>query len=83
MTRPEAMAQVIAIIGPFAKNTEALKTASDSTKILSDLSVNSARLVDIILAFEDKFDIAIDDDTADKIRTIGDATDQILALVKA
>lgn len=80
MTREEAKAQVLQIIGPFAKNTDALIHATDDSKILGDLGVNSARLVDIILAFEDKFDIAIDDDTADKIRTIGNAVDQVLAL---
>ncbi len=82
MTRSEATTQVLAIIGPYAKNTEALKTAGDDTRILADLGVNSARLVDIVLAFEDKFNIAIDDDTADKIRTIGAAVDQILSLTK-
>jgi len=29
--------------------------------------------VDIILAFEDEFEISIDDETADKVRTINDA----------
>lgn len=83
MTNAEAMTKVLSIIGPFAKNTEALKNATAETKILADLGVNSARLVDIILAFEDEFNIAIDDDTADKIRTIGDAVDQIIILTKA
>ena len=82
MTQNEAFTKVVGIIGPFAKNTEALKSATRETTILTDLGVNSARLVDIILAFEDDFNIAIDDDTADKIRTLGDAVDQILALTK-
>lgn len=82
MNASDAMAKVLTIIGPFAKNTEALKTASATTSILGDLGVNSARLVDIILAFEDEFDIAIDDETADKIRSIGDAVEQIVALTK-
>jgi acyl carrier protein len=80
MTQTEAFTKVVAIIGPFAKNTDALKAATRETTILTDLGVNSARLVDIILAFEDDFNIAIDDETADKIRTLGDAVDQILAL---
>ena len=46
---------------------------SDSTNILNDLKVNSARRVDIIIKCEDVYDISIDDDDADKIRTIGDA----------
>ena len=41
--------------------------------IIQDLKVNSARLVDIIIQSEDVFDIAIDDDDADQIKSIGDA----------
>ena len=39
--------------------------------------MNSARLVDIILAFEDEFNIAVDDESADKVRTLGDAVTMI------
>jgi acyl carrier protein len=48
------------------------------THILNDLRVNSARLVDVIIKCEDVFGITIEDDEADKIRTIGDA----MALIK-
>lgn len=83
MTREEAFAKVVAIIGPFAKNAEALKSATAETKILTDLGVNSARLVDIILDFEDDFNISVSDEAADKIQTLGDAVDMILSLTKA
>ena len=43
------------------------------TAIIQDLKVNSARLVDIIINAEDVFDIEIDDDDADGIKTVGDA----------
>jgi acyl carrier protein len=46
---------------------------SPETHIINDLQVNSARLVDIVLDFEDTFDLEISDDDADKINTIGDA----------
>jgi acyl carrier protein len=39
--------------------------------------VNSARLVDVVIKCEDVFGISIDDDEADKIRTIGDALEII------
>ncbi|MFW5801734.1 MAG: phosphopantetheine-binding protein [Spirochaeta sp.] len=80
MTKNEVFEKVVAIIGPFAKDEEALKNANESTNILSDLKVNSARLVDIILDFEDQFDIAIDDDAADQIQTLGDAVDKIMEI---
>jgi len=69
----ETFTKVVDIMAPFTKNKEALAQASAGTKILEDLNVNSARLVDIILAFEDNFDIQVDDDAADQVITIGDA----------
>ena len=38
------------------------RSASETTHILDDLKVNSARLVDVVLAFEDEFDIEIADE---------------------
>jgi acyl carrier protein len=55
------------------RNAEAFETAHADTRILQDLGVNSARLVDIVLAFEDEFGIEIDDATADMVRTSGAA----------
>lgn len=65
--------EIIQIIEEFVKDGELLKTATSETNIIKDLKVNSARLVDIIIKAEDAFDIEIDDDDADGIKTIGDA----------
>ena len=46
---------------------------------LADLKVNSARLVDIVLRMEDSFDLEVEDDEADQVRTLGDAVKMILA----
>jgi acyl carrier protein len=73
------MKQIVEIVTPFVKNKSALASITPETSILDDLKVNSARLVDIVLAFEDVFEIEIDDDDADKVRTIGDATKLVLA----
>ena len=35
--------------------------------------INSARLVDVVLAFEDTFDIEVADEDADAVETVGDA----------
>ena len=34
--------------------------------------MNSARLVDVVLAFEDEFDIEIADEDVDEVETVGD-----------
>jgi acyl carrier protein len=65
--------EMIIILKPYAKNQDLLKKATMDTHILNDLKVNSARLVDVIIRCEDVYNINVDDDEADKIRTIGDA----------
>lgn len=77
MTREEIFAKVVEIVSPFAKDKEALGSATDSTNILEDLQVNSARLVDVILEFEDEFDIEVEDEDADSVNTLGDAVNLI------
>ncbi len=79
MTREEIFAKVIEIIKPFVKNQEALDAVEEDTNILQDLKVNSARLVDIILNFEDEFDIEVEDEDADAVNTVGDAVELIQA----
>lgn len=77
MDREEIVEKVKEILEPYVKNKAAFAKLSESTSILEDLQVNSARLVDIILAFEDEFEIQIDDESADQVGTIEDAVDLI------
>lgn len=79
MTREETTAKVIEIIRPFVKNEAALESVNDDTNILQDLKINSARLVDIILDFEEAFDIEVEDEDADAVNTVGDAINLIMA----
>ena len=77
MEKSEVFNKVLALVTPFCKNTEALDNVSANSRFLEDLKINSARLVDIVLSIEDEFNIAIDDESADKIRTMGDAVSLI------
>ncbi len=79
MSKNEIFEKVIAILERYTKNEDALTDVSSATNILEDLRVNSARLVDVILDFEDAFDIEIGDEDADRVTTVGDA----LQLVEA
>lgn len=73
MGQQEIFNKVVEILKPYTKNEGALATISLQTNILEDLKVNSARLVDVVLAFEDAFDIEIEDADADAVNTVGDA----------
>jgi acyl carrier protein len=73
MSEVEVMNKVVSILTPYVKNDGALMHVSPETHILDDLKVNSARLVDVVLAFEDEFGIEIADDDVDAVNTVGDA----------
>lgn len=73
MERPEIREKVIEILKKYTRKEEVWETATDASKILEDLKINSARLVDIMLDLEDAFDLEIDDETMDGIITISDA----------
>ncbi len=81
MTKDEILEKVIEIVRPYAKDDDAMEAISLETNILQDLKVNSARLVDVILAFEDEFDIEVEDEDADAVDTVGDAVKLIHAKV--
>ena len=81
MDQTEIFDHVVKILTPYVKNQEALERASMATNILDDLKVNSARLVDVVLEFEDAFNIEIDDDDVDKVETVGNAVELIEAKI--
>ncbi len=77
MTEQEVLQSVVKILTPYVKNQEALDRVAGTTNILEDLKVNSARLVDVVIAFEDEFDIEIADEDVDTVNTVGDAVNLI------
>ncbi len=77
MTRPEIEDRLRKIIKPYVQNEEAFQNLNENTDMLADLQVNSAHLIDIILDMEEEFDIEIDDDTAEKMLTVGEAVDAV------
>ncbi|MBN2568533.1 MAG: acyl carrier protein [Deltaproteobacteria bacterium] len=79
MDEKQILEEMVKILSPYVKDAALLENATTETHILDDLKVNSARLVDVIIKCEDVFDIEIDDDDADTIKTIGDAVSVVKA----
>lgn len=77
MQTEEIQKRVIEILTPYVKSQGVLAEVGAGTHILEDLKVNSARLVDVVLAFEDEFDIEIADEDVDSVNTIGDCVSLI------
>ena len=59
----------------FEKNK--LTNISPEMKLIKDIKINSARIVDIVLDVEEAFDIEIDDDSLEKLVTINDLAEII------
>ena len=81
MTQDEVFERVVKILTPYVKNQAALDGVGLKTHILEDLKGNSARLVDVVLEFEDAFDIEIADDDVDSVETVGSAVSLIQSKV--
>lgn len=57
-------------------NVDEQEITMDST-FVDDLGADSLDIFQIIMGIEETFDIEIDNDDADNIRTVGDAVEQI------
>ncbi len=81
MTKDEVFKKIVDILRKYSKAEIKTENISMETSILDDLKINSARLVDIVLDFEDVFDIEVDDDDADNVITVGDGVNLILVKI--
>jgi acyl carrier protein len=57
-------------------DAEAIKPEAS---FIDDLGADSLAIVELVLAFEEQFDIDIPDEDTEKIRTVGDAVSYITA----
>jgi acyl carrier protein len=81
MNRQSIIEKLKEIITPYVQNQEALSDVNEDTDLMKDLKINSQHLVDIILDTEVAFDIEIDDDSAEKMLTVGAAVDIVEKLI--
>jgi len=49
----------------------------DASAFIDDLGADSLAIVELVLAFEEQFEIDIPDEDTEKIRTVGDAVSYI------
>jgi len=70
------------IIRKYAFDKALVENANENSKIIIDLRINSARVVDIVLDIEEKYNIEIDNKSLDKIITIKDAMNIITSKTK-
>ncbi len=76
MTRDEILEIMREIISEKLKKDKS--EIKESSTFKDDLNVYSLDIVDLIVAFEDRFNIEIPDADAEKFVTIGDALDYLV-----
>ena len=55
---------------------------SRETSFINDLNADSLDTVELVMEFEDEFDMSIPDEEAEKIQTVGAAIDYIVSISK-
>jgi acyl carrier protein len=76
MNREKVRDTFLDLIKPYIR-IEDRNAISEASLLVDDLKVNSARFVDIILETEDRFKIAVDDQSMERFERVGDAIDFI------
>ena len=56
---------------------------SRETSFINDLNADSLDTVELVMEFEDEFDMSIPDEEAEKIQTVGAAIDYIVNVAKS
>jgi acyl carrier protein len=55
---------------------------SRETSFVNDLNADSLDTVELVMEFEDEFDMSIPDEEAEKIQTVGAAIDYVAKVIK-
>jgi acyl carrier protein len=74
-TREEIEQKIIAIVAEQMGVDKAEITRD--TSFVNDLNADSLDIVELVMEFEDEFELTIPDDEAEKIQTVGQAVDHI------
>ena len=77
MSKEEIIEKLKTIVKPYIKNQEAFDTLTESTDFITDLKINSANLVDVILDIEEEFDIVIDNQSMERMLDVKSALEII------
>lgn len=75
----DTKAKIVKIVAEHLDVEESKIT--DTSSFVDDLGADSLDRVELVMAFEEEFNIEIDDDTAEKIATVADAVKHVDAAI--
>ena len=70
MTSEAIQLQLKKIIKPYVNHQDNFENLTTESDFISDLEINSANLVDVVLDVEDEFDIRIENDDMEKMLNV-------------
>lgn len=77
MNKAEIIKKLKILVKPYIKNQEAFDNLTETTDFITDLKINSANLVDVILDIEEVFDIEIDNASMERMLDVKSAIEII------
>ncbi|HNQ21970.1 MAG TPA: acyl carrier protein [Phycisphaerae bacterium] len=77
MTAQEIEEKVVQIVGEHMNVDKG--EISRATSFVDDLNADSLDTVELVMELEDEFDLTIPDEEAEKLKTVGEAIDYIMA----
>jgi len=75
--KSQMISELKEIVKPYIQDEEAFENLHEDTDFITDLKINSANLIDVILDVEDKYDIELDNDSMDKMLSVKAALEVI------
>tara|TARA_R110002049_G_scaffold329_3_gene1807 strand:- start:1104 stop:1364 length:261 start_codon:yes stop_codon:yes gene_type:complete len=69
----ERLAKLKEIVKTYLPEDVSVDSVTQSSNFVTELNINSANLVDIILDIEDTFGIRLENEDMDKMQTVSDA----------
>lgn len=71
--------KVIEILSEFAEKMP--ENVTEDSKLVADIGLSSLDVVNVVIAFEDEFDIEIPDEDISEFTTVGDVVRYLEAIV--
>jgi len=81
MNKTEIIEKLKVLIKPYVDAEMDIGMINESSDLVTDLHINSAYLVDIVLDIENEFDIMIEDEEISNMTTVGASVEIIEKLL--
>lgn len=82
-TKEELIETLKKIVKPYVQDEQAFENVTEDTDFIKDLKINSANLVDIALDVEEAYDIEIDNESMERMLTVGAAVEIIMSKLQS